>query len=117
MHRIALTVGMLALTVATGAQAPTSTSSTTQREPSSILSIYFDQTDKPANLSYKKGTQTLNAKARSVSMTQEEGRLTVKMQGGSWVITTPTGEATMNFASAILWFDINGDLIRYSRAG
>ena len=37
-----------------------------------------------------------------------------EMQGGTWVVTTPTGHATRNFVSATLWFDINGDMFKYS---
>ena len=117
MRRIALTVAILALAVAVEAQAPTTNGSgASQRHPSerSSLSIYFDQTDKPANVAYQKGTQTLKAKAQSVTVTQEEGHLTVKMQGGTWVVTTPTGYANRNFVSATLWFDVNGDLFKYS---
>ena len=111
MRRIALTVALLALTVAAAAQAPAA-----QREPSSQLSIYFDQTDRPANVSYSKGTHALKAKAQAITMAQLEGRLTVRMRDVTVVVSTATGNETKNYASVVLWFESNGDLTRYSFA-
>lgn len=80
------------------------------------LSISFDEKDaQPARLVHQTQGLFFVAKAKSLSMTQADGRVTVQMQDGTFEQRNGGRDVpqTQNFSRLSVFFDANGELLNY----